>query len=558
MHPHDHPATRYANAVADGEIAAGKLVRLAAQRHLTDLTNARERGWVFDLDKATRPANFARTFRHAKGYLQGSPFQPLPWQEFVLGCCYGWVSEETGLRRFRIGYNQVAKKNGKTTLAGVPAAYGLLVDGEGEPDIFAAATAMTQARLLFNAVKSMLRSSPWSSFVEITTHEIRCPQNGGTIRALTREASTADGSNPSLAVIDEVHLMPDGELPEILRLSMIARAQPMQWMITTAGSSRASYCGTQREYAEDILTGKIENDQFFAFVTEPDVEGEIDILDPLLHEQANPSLGHAFPHSELISFAKKALQVPSEIPSFKRFHLNLWTAGGETWIPDDVWMRGASSALTLDMLHGRKCWAGLDLSSVNDTTAFVIACPLDDGRIALWRWIFLPIDRLIPNGDKDKVDYQGFRDAGLLEATPGDVIDYAFTAEKMLQVADLVDIQEIACDPAMMKNIYNQPGIDRLPLVEHRQNTMAMSPAMKEFERRAHSGELVHTGDQLMRGQVANVVVSPDAAGNIYPNKRKATGRIDAPVAAIMALGRTVDQGGVGTVVDDDYWSFSD
>ena len=108
----DDPATAYARAVMAGETPAGKLVKLACQRHLNDLDRQGtahfpfvwrpQRGEIF--------ARFCLFLRHFKGQFKGQPFELAPFQRFVSGSIFSWVHRDTGLRRFRTAVMRVAVK----------------------------------------------------------------------------------------------------------------------------------------------------------------------------------------------------------------------------------------------------------------------------------------------------------------------------------------------------------------------------------------------------------------------------------------------------------------
>jgi len=153
----DHPVSRYALDVLEGNIAAGPLVRMACERHLLDLETGADRGLVFDTDAADMVIRFAKVLRHTTGSMAGASLTLQPWQVFRHGSVFGWKHAETGLRRFRSTYHQVAKKNGKTTDTAVPMLYTQLFDGEGAPQGYCAATTRDQAGLLFNEIKRMIR-----------------------------------------------------------------------------------------------------------------------------------------------------------------------------------------------------------------------------------------------------------------------------------------------------------------------------------------------------------------------------------------------------------------
>jgi phage terminase large subunit-like protein len=149
MDPLDHPVSRYAIDVVEGREIAGTLVRLACERHLMDLETGTDRGLVFDCKAASRITNFAKLIQHTTGEMAGKPLELEPWQAFRHGSIFGWKHAETGRRRFKSTYHQVAKKNGKTTDTAVPMLYSQLFDGEAAPQGFCAATTRDQAGLLF-------------------------------------------------------------------------------------------------------------------------------------------------------------------------------------------------------------------------------------------------------------------------------------------------------------------------------------------------------------------------------------------------------------------------
>src|SRR4051794_9698447 len=108
--------TEYATKVIAGEIPAGKLIRQAAERHLADLFTGKSRGLYFDEGAAGRAVRFIRLLSHSKGEWAGTPFNPSPWQLFIIESLFGWKRTD-GLRRFRTAYVEIPRKNGKSTLA---------------------------------------------------------------------------------------------------------------------------------------------------------------------------------------------------------------------------------------------------------------------------------------------------------------------------------------------------------------------------------------------------------------------------------------------------------
>jgi phage terminase large subunit-like protein len=539
MDPRDHGVSRYAAGVVDGTIVAGDMVRMACERHLMDLETGRDRGLYFDPQAASMICNFANMLQHTAGPKAGDPLTLEPWQVFRHGSVFGWKREDTGQRRFVDTYHQVGKKNGKTTDTAVPLLFTQLFDGESAPEAYCAATTRDQAGLLFKGLKRIIKKSPvLSQLLQVQTHEITMPRNDGLIKAVSRDGNSSDGINPSFLARDEMHRWSDRELAETLTESMIARAQPIDWVITTAGHDRGSLCGELRTYAESVLRGDVADDRFFGYVAEP--PADCDPLDPIAWAKGNPNLGISKPVDRLQAAADKALAIAGQMPNFRRFHLNLWTEGAESWIARDVWDHGLMAApFDPAMLYGRKAWVGLDLSNKVDTTAIVIAVPVD-GLVYLICYTFLPAGPkgFIARAQTEKREFVGWRDAGWLEVHHGGTIDEQEIENRLDWIRAKFDVQEVAYDPWGMKYMAEKLDKKRFPMLEHRQGFASMSNPMKRFEEKVAQGRIRHGGNPVLAWQVGNVHRDEDAAENVKPNKKKSTGRIDAAVAAIMALGR--------------------
>lgn len=538
--PIDHPVSAYARDVVEGRQVAGELVRLACARHLTDLQTGPERGLIFDTASADMVINFARMIRHTTGPMAGKPLELRPWQVFRHGSVFGWKHADTGLRRFRATYHQVAKKNGKTTDTAAPALFTQLFDGEAAPQGYCAATSRDQAGLLFQEIKRMVQASPalsqllkpWRSMVE-------SPRTNGSIRCLSRDGNSADGINPHFAALDEVHRWTDRELFEVVRNSMLARAQPILWAITTAGADMASVCGELRAYSEKVLRGDVLDDAFFAYVAEP--PRDADAGDRAAWAMANPNLGHAFRDEDFAQIYREAAAITGKMPNFRRLHLNLWTEGAEAWIDRATWDQG-NAPISLADLAGCRAWAGVDLSRSQDMTAIAVAVEAPDGGIVLIVYSFLPAgpQGFAARAQRENRDYIGWRDRGWLEIHNGGVIDDDAIIRRLVEIREAFDLQEVAFDRWGSKYMVNRLTEQRFPLVEHGQGFASMSAPMKEMEKLALQGRLQHGGNPVLAWAVGNVHRDEDPAGNIKPNKARSMGRIDPAVASIMAIGRLV------------------
>lgn len=537
LDPEDHPVSQYARDVVEGRQVAGELVKLACARHLTDLETGADRGLAFDTEAADMVVRFGRMIRHTKGPKAGEPIELMPWQVFRHGSIFGWKNVETGRRRFKVAYQQVAKKNGKTTDTAVPMLFTQLFDGESTPEGFCAATSRDQAGLLFSDLKRMVQASPaLSQLLTPWRHMIESPRTNGSIRCLSRDGNSADGINPHFAALDEVHRWTDRELFEVVRNSMLARGQPILWAITTAGADMSSVCGELRSYAEKVVRGDVHDDAFFGYVAEP--PQDCDPADPAAWHMANPNFGVAFQEADFAQIYREAAAISGKMPNFRRLHLNLWTEGAQAWIERAVWDRGAEPFRLAD-LAGCRAWAGVDLSRTTDMTAVSVAVE-KDGLVYLIAYSFLPAgpQGFISRAQKENRDYIGWRDQNWLEVHGGGVIDEEKILQRLCQIREAFDLQEVAFDRWGSKDFRKRAVEMRLPLVDHGQGFASMSAPMKGFERLVMQGRLRHGGNPVLAWAVGNVERDEDAAENIKPNKRRSWGRIDPAVASIMAVGR--------------------
>lgn len=155
----DDRVTGFAHAVLAGEIVAGPHVRNACKRHLRDLEHGPSRGLVWDLERVNRALGFFEDVLCLNGGdYEGMPFLLAPWQAFVVGSLFGWMTVD-GYRRFRLGYIETGKGSGKSPLVAGIGLYGLVADGEQRAEIYAAATKRDQAMILFRDAVSMIDMS---------------------------------------------------------------------------------------------------------------------------------------------------------------------------------------------------------------------------------------------------------------------------------------------------------------------------------------------------------------------------------------------------------------
>jgi len=533
----------YIDRVLSGDEGAGYLERRAVERHVHDLKHGKKRGLVFDEAAGAMVVKFFSLLKHSKGEWAGRSFDLSPWQMFRHWCVFGWKRSD-GCRRFVTAYNEVARKNGKTTDAAGTGLYLFLADGEPGAEIYSAATKREQAKLSHDeAVRMVKASASLMKHVTITRDNLSNLSTNSKYVPLGRDADSTDGLNPHGVIIDELHAHKSRDMLDVLDTATGARRSPILYIITTAGYDRNSVCYEQREHAERVLdgfdkSGGIKDDTFFAFVACID-EGD-DWQDEKVWRKANPNLGVSCKVEDLRRKANRAKVTPTALNKFLRLHMGVWTEQSTRWIPMDKW---DECALPVDdaALRGRPCYAGLDLATSRDLTALVLAFPDDDGSFDLLLHCWCPRDNAEKRERIDRAPYITWAAAGLMTLTDGDVTDYDVVRHDIGQLGEKYHIKELAVDRLFQgAQLSTQLQDDGFNVVSHGMGFMSMAGPTQEFERLVVGGRLRHGGNPILRWAASNAVVSQDPAGNIKPDKSKANEKIDPIVASIMATGRAM------------------
>jgi phage terminase large subunit-like protein len=514
-------------------------VRLCCERHKRDLATGRRRGLYFDRDAAQHALDFFQFLHHSKGRWAGQALRLEPWQQAIVWILFGWYRRKSKTRRYRGAYIEIARKNGKSTLASGLALYMLLADGEAGAEVYSAATKRDQAKITFDEAARMVKSSPFLR-QHITVHKDKLflkYDTASKYEPVGRDSDTMDGLNVHCAVVDELHAHRTSETWDVLETGMGARMQPLMFGVSTAGFNQSSFCYEQRRYATQILDGVLANDAFFTMIFTLD-EGD-DEWDEHNWIKANPNLGISVDLDDLREQARKAREMPSALTAFLTKRLNIWTRAAQQWIHPDRW-KACGGAFDPVALAGRTCYAGLDLSSTLDITAWVLVFPptADDERWYVLPRFWVPEAAMYERSRNDRVPYDAWCTAGLIEAIPGEVIDYDYIYAQIDRDAQTYDVAEVGFDRWGAAAIYLWFAKREMTVIQIGQGYVSMSAPMKELEKLIVSKRLAHGDNPVLTWMAHNLVATTDPAGNMKPDKKRSNEKIDGVVALIMALDR--------------------
>ena len=532
--------TAWAEAVCAGDVPAGRWTVAACRRHLADLEKSRDRKypWIFDPDRANRIILFTSLLPATKG--QKANLFVQPWQKFVLGSLFGWVSRSDGARRYRTAYVQVARKNGKSTLAAAIALYCLAADGENGPEVYTAATTRDQARIVFDAALGMVRRCPAMAKALRLDAQKRGIFHGpslGKLIPLSADARTLEGLDTHCAIIDELHVHPTREVWDVITSSTGARRQPLIFAISTAGTDLTGIGHEVYQYSLAILRefayqpgDRLQNDRHVSIIFA--IDDEDDWRDETTWAKANPSLGVTLSLDDLRDKAARAETLPAARANFLTKHLDLWLSSNSAWIDISQFDSCQDPALTLEDFQGLPCWIGVDLATRVDIASIAILARREDGKWLLTSRHFAP-----EAAAKNNPLYRQFSQHGHLTLTAGASTSLDRIEAEIRELCARLDVRMVALDPYQAAQLTQHLTASGIPAVEFRQTVANMSPAMRHLEALILDRQLVTDTNQTMRWMFSNVVCHVDAKDNVYPRRPSADRKIDGAVAAIMALG---------------------
>lgn len=543
--PCSDPVTEYAQAVSDGRIIAGPYVRQACKRHLDDLASGHLRGLRWSAETANYVIDFTRFIRHSKGEWRGKRLELAEWQKFVVGCAFGWlVKDDDGWRRrFRTLYEEVPKKNGKSTMCGFLGLYGLVGDGEPGSEVYAAATAKQQALIVFNEAKEMVKTSPeLRTRIQVLMRNLSDEATFSKFEPIASDESTGDGINPHFGICDEIHRYKNRNLMTVISEGMGTRRQPMFIIITTSGDDKPDTpYDEEHNYALKVLSGAIVDDTYFAYIACPDEDD--DPLAEATWAKANPSLGISVKIADMRARASKAGNSPAAMADFKRYRLNVRSSDSNAAIKMENWRKNSlGHPIDEASLYGRVCRTAVDLSSKSDITTIVhLFPPREEGE----RWIILPrfwvpAEGIIDRASKDRAPYQLWVEQGHLKTTPGNLVDYNAIFKQLEDDHANFAIADVAVDP-WNAGSFMTDGMDAgMDIVKFDQNTRNYTGPTKEFLGMLPDAKFDHGDNPVLAWMASNLVLITDHNGNKMPSKKNTKSRIDGIAAAIMAMGRAM------------------
>ena len=462
-------------------------------------------------------------------------------------------------KMFLFGKSMLPTHN-STIKAGV-GLYMLALDGEQGSEVYSAAVSRDQAHIVHDVAWNMANMEPeFRNELGVSLggskknpRNVYATGSASRFEPLSSDAQSLDGLNVHCAIIDELHAHKTRHVFDVLETATGSRTQSVIWIVTTAGSNRAGICYEQRAYVTHLLNTvlerhpekeykrggeSVEDDTYFGIIYTIDEDDEW--TDPTCWIKANPNLNVSVKIDDIQRLCNKAERLTSAQNNFKTKRLNMWVNADTAWMDMQKWDACEDQTISIEEFAGLPCMKGYDLASKLDIAAdmslFKRTIEGKDHYYAFGRY-YLPENRV---EDQDNAQYQGWAQDEWLVATPGDVIDFDWIEEDLLEDAKQFDIKEVAFDPMQATQFAMHMLNEGVNMIELPQNVKNLSESMKELEKIVVDGRFHHIGDPVLSWMVSNVVCHTDAKDNIYPRKENEKNKIDGVIALVLALNRWI------------------
>lgn len=520
---------QYAEDVLSGKIVTGHYIKLAVERFFRLMYDGR---YEFREDKVEQVCEFISIIHHYTGKHAGKPFVLEAWQEWIVASMYGFYLRGTNERLVQSAYIEMARKQGKSAFASALCLYHLIADGEMNAEVYMAANSKDQAKVSFNMASNFSKMlDPRKEFLDPYRDTIKYERTLSFLKVLAADSSKLDGPNASMYLIDEYHAAKNSGVKDVLQSSQGMRENPMAVIITTAGFDRLGVCYQYREMCTEVVSGLKEDDTLFIAIYCLDKED--DWKDEAVWVKSNPNLGVTVQTKYLKTQVRKAINTPSDEVGIKTKNLNIWCDAEKTWIKDD-YILSASANVNLEEYNGLDCFIGVDLSSTSDLTSFSVMIPTTEKMV--WKtFYFLPEAALTEKRFKEL--YGEWARQGALCITPGNVVDYDFILNKIMEIGQILNIVTIGYDSWNATQFVINCTEKGLPMEPYSQSIGNFNKPTKELERLLLSGVAVIDNNIITRHCFRNVVMARDKNGNTKPSKQYEEKKIDGVIAMIEALG---------------------
>ena len=488
----------------------------------------------FDYKTVDRNIKIVSKMKHTAGKCAGQPFILLPYQQWIFAGIFGWRHVNNNLRVTKNVLLFIARKAGKTALGAAISLVQMVTEGNGQ-EIDFIANSGAQARIGFEMCKNFAESmDPNRVLFSRFRDSIKLPSRKSAIFVLNSDSMTLDGHSSSTFIQDEMHAAKNWDLYNVMKSSQGYQLEPLAITITTAGSLLDGYpLFEYRQGCVDILNGVKEDDSQFCALYQLDEKDDW-MNDEECWVKANPSLGQTVTYQYLRDQVQQVKNNPSLLFGVLTKNFNMFCMTEDKWL-DRQQIASCMTPVDLEKYRSMYCYIGVDLASVSNLASITVMIPTDDGPI-FKSYAFIPHDTYISS--PNHAQYQRWKKDGYLIVTDGNVVDYDYIANKIVEINNICPVQAIyydAWNSTQFAIQMTELGYDMQPYSQALGN---YNKPTKQFERLVLSKKCVIDKNECVLWCFNNVTLKADHNDNVKPIKGNTkNGKIDCVISMLTALG---------------------
>lgn len=547
---------KYSKNCISGKIVSCQKHIWACERFLRDVDKLDDESYPYYWDEkaAQNIVDWFALLRHSKGTLAGQPIILTDWQKFRLCQLYGWKNKQTGLKRFKKTFTEVARKNAKSQEEAGVALYEISViatKNQETYEVYTAGVKRDQSKIVFNEAALMLKGSPLQDKFKITRDAIIHIKTGSYIKALSKDdGKSGDGTNPAGLILDEYHQHPTSEFYDLGLGSNTKESLLM--IITTAGIDLTFPCYvTEYAYCSKVLNPNldIENEEYLIDICELDIE-DYENIENVGNEEnwikANP-IRMTYPEGieKIRGEYKIAKEIPEHMTAFLTKCMNIWVQAKENGYMDMAkWKACCVEQLPIDTT-GMSVYVGFDMSAKIDLTSVAFIIPFLSGefdqtdkeivKYIVYSHSFIPNrEKLAERKAKDKVDYDAWERMGFITVTDTPIVDQNAVMQYVLNICAEHNwqIETLCFDPANAAKLMMDLSDEGYDVEEVFQSHKHLNEATQGFREQVYSGNIIYQYNPVLGFAMSNAVIRRNN-GLIKIDKDASTKRID-PVDAVL------------------------
>jgi len=538
--------TAFAKAIVNGEpydarTTYGLNEIACCKRHLNDLKRqgSDDFPYIWKPERAQYRINFAECLTIGEGKKR-QQLKLREFQAFIKGSQYGWVHKDTGFRRFRTSYVQVARQCGKSTDNAENTVYYSNFDGYMYPQIYCVATKEDQAKIVLKeAIKFIETDGDLEDEFKIQEYKslITAKRTGGEVKALGRDSKTISGHRPYYASVDEYYAHPTNQMYKEMADGAVELDESLVSVITTAGFDLTVPCKELYDYCVSIIQGDYIDDTQFIYIA--DMDKDDDIWDEKNWQKSNPLWSEKRLNNLRASAVKAKAMEGDELRNFITKALNEWYQASRKQYLNLRKFEECGSNTTIEDMESKECYLGLDLSSGGDLTSGALEFPLGGGKYYFHSHSFMPCNRLQEHRQTDNAPYDMWVADGLITLTEtlgGYKTDYKYIIQYYKNLIKKLNLKlrGIAYDPhnasAFLQDL-EEFGVDCVEIV---QSCKSLNDATDDFKNTVDATSIDYDKkNKLFIWSFKHAVTVSNSFGEIKIDKDLRVKRIDPCDACI-------------------------